>query len=112
MVNERARTLDGRAGGAPGRSQRDPPSDAALPGPAAAEVGLDHAGGSRPDRAARRQRAAVVEHVLTVQVDGTRGSALATLRHRFIQPDVATPKPAWGVQARLDQDFPADWVAP
>jgi predicted dehydrogenase len=49
------------------------------------------------------------DDMLTLQVDGTKGSALATLHRCYIQPDVATPKPTWNVQTRLDQDFLADW---
>jgi len=49
------------------------------------------------------------EDMLTLQVDGTKGSAVATLHRCCIQPDVATPKPTWNVQTRLDQDFLADW---
>jgi predicted dehydrogenase len=43
------------------------------------------------------------DDMLTLQVDGTRGSAVATLHRCFIQPAVATPKPTWNVQVRLDQ---------
>ncbi|TCT00597.1 Gfo/Idh/MocA family protein [Aquabacter spiritensis] len=49
------------------------------------------------------------DDMLTLQVDGEKGSALATLHRCFIQPDVATPKPAWNVQTRVDHDFQADW---
>ena len=49
------------------------------------------------------------DDMLTLQVDGTKASALATLHRCWIQPDVATPKPTWNVQMRLDQDFLADW---
>ena len=49
------------------------------------------------------------DDMLTLQVDGTRGSAVATLHRCFIQPDVATPKPVFNVQTRLEQDFLADW---
>lgn len=49
------------------------------------------------------------DDMLTLKVDGTKGSALATLHRCFIQPDVATPKPVWNVQARTDHDFLADW---
>jgi predicted dehydrogenase len=49
------------------------------------------------------------DDMLTLQVDGTGGSALATLHRCFIQPAVATPKPIWDVETRLDQSFPAHW---
>ncbi|MBA4789006.1 MAG: Gfo/Idh/MocA family oxidoreductase [Rhizobiales bacterium] len=49
------------------------------------------------------------DDMLTLKVDGTKGSALATLHRCFIQPDVATPKPLWNVQQRIDRDFAADW---
>jgi len=49
------------------------------------------------------------DDMLTLQVDGTKGSAVATLHRCFIQPDVATPKPVWNVQTRIDQDLFADW---
>jgi len=35
------------------------------------------------------------DDLLTVQVDGTRGSAVAGLRHCWIQPYGGTPKPVW-----------------
>jgi predicted dehydrogenase len=49
------------------------------------------------------------DDMLTLQVDGTGGSAVATLHRCYIQPDVATPKPVWDVAARVDRDFSADW---
>ncbi|WP_127090804.1 Gfo/Idh/MocA family protein [Aquabacter cavernae] len=49
------------------------------------------------------------DDMLTLKVDGTKGSAVATLHRCFIQPDVATPKPLWNVQQRIDRDFAADW---
>lgn len=49
------------------------------------------------------------DDMLTLQVDGTKGSALATLHRCFVQSDVTTPKPVWNVQARTDHDFLADW---
>lgn len=35
------------------------------------------------------------DDLLTVQVDGTKGSAVAGLRECYIQPSVATPRPIW-----------------
>lgn len=49
------------------------------------------------------------DDMLTLKVEGTKGSALATLHRCFIQPEVATPKPVWNVQQRIDRDFSADW---
>lgn len=49
------------------------------------------------------------DDMLTLQVDGTGGSAVATLHRCHIQPAAATPKPVWDVQQRLDTDFAAHW---
>jgi predicted dehydrogenase len=35
------------------------------------------------------------DDLLTIQVDGTHGSAVAGLRHCWIQPHSATPRPVW-----------------
>ena len=35
------------------------------------------------------------DDLLTIQVDGTNGSAVAGLRHCWIQPHSATPRPVW-----------------
>ena len=35
------------------------------------------------------------DDLLTLQVDGTKGSAVAGLRHCWIQPYGATPRPVW-----------------
>jgi predicted dehydrogenase len=35
------------------------------------------------------------DDLLTIQVDGTRGTAIAGLRHCWIQPYGATPRPVW-----------------
>jgi predicted dehydrogenase len=35
------------------------------------------------------------DDLLTLQVDGTKGSAVAGLRHCWIQPYAATPRPSW-----------------
>ena len=45
------------------------------------------------------------DDLLTVQVDGTNGSAVAGLRHCWIQPHSATPRPVWNP----DVDSPLDY---
>ncbi len=45
------------------------------------------------------------DDLLTVQVDGTQGSAVAGLRHCWIQPHSATPRPVWNP----DVDSPLDY---
>ena len=35
------------------------------------------------------------DDLLTIQVDGTKGSAVAGLRHCWMQPYGATPRPVW-----------------
>lgn len=49
------------------------------------------------------------DDMLTVQIDGTHGSAVTTLHRCYIQPLAGTPKPAWNVDTRLDTDFDAHW---
>lgn len=50
------------------------------------------------------------DDLLTIQVDGTKGSAVAGLRDCRIQPYGATPKPVWNPDVDRDHDFYADWV--
>lgn len=50
------------------------------------------------------------DDLLTVQVDGTKGSAVAGLRDAWIQPYSATPKPVWNPDVDNDHDFRADWI--
>ena len=45
------------------------------------------------------------DDLLTIQVDGTHGSAVAGLRHCWIQPHSATPRPVWNP----DIDSPLDY---
>jgi predicted dehydrogenase len=45
------------------------------------------------------------DDLLTIQVDGTSGSAVAGLRHCWIQPYGATPRPVWNP----DVDSPLDY---
>lgn len=50
------------------------------------------------------------DDLLTVQVDGTKGSAVAGLRDVWIQPYGATPKPVWNPDIEQDIDFRAGWM--
>jgi predicted dehydrogenase len=49
------------------------------------------------------------DDLLTLQVDGTAGSALAGLRHCWIQPYGATPRPVWNPDIENPLDFFAQW---
>lgn len=49
------------------------------------------------------------DDLLTVQVDGTRGSAVAGLRHCWIQPYGGTPRPVWNPDVDSPLDFNAGW---
>ncbi|MBA3973909.1 MAG: oxidoreductase [Candidatus Solibacter sp.] len=49
------------------------------------------------------------DDLLTVQVDGTRGSAAAGLRHCWIQPYGGTPRPVWNPDVDSPLDFNAGW---
>ncbi|WP_262329113.1 Gfo/Idh/MocA family protein [Bosea sp. BH3] len=49
------------------------------------------------------------EDMLTIQVDGTDGSAYATLHRCFLQPLAATPRPRWDVDVFQDNDHLAKW---
>lgn len=50
------------------------------------------------------------DDLLTVQVDGTKGSAVAGLRNAWVQPYGATPKPVWNPDLDHDHDFRDDWI--
>ena len=50
------------------------------------------------------------DDLLTIQVDGTKGSAVAGLRDVWVQPYSATPKPVWNPDVDRDHDFYADWI--
>jgi len=50
------------------------------------------------------------DDLLTIQVDGSNGSAVAGLRDAWIQPYSATPKPIWNPDVDLDHDFHSDWI--
>jgi predicted dehydrogenase len=49
------------------------------------------------------------DDLLTIQVDGTHGSAVAGLHECRIQPHFATPKPAWNADAPHQMNFYAQW---
>jgi predicted dehydrogenase len=50
------------------------------------------------------------DDLLTVQVDGTRGSAVAGLRHCYIQSYDDTPRPVWNPDIEQPIDFFKDWT--
>ena len=50
------------------------------------------------------------DDLLTMQVDGTKGSAVAGLRKCLIQPSVATPKPVWNPDIDNPIDFYGAWT--
>ena len=49
------------------------------------------------------------DDLLTFQVDGTHGSAVAGLTDCMIQPRAATPKPVWNPDIKQPLDFFAGW---
>jgi predicted dehydrogenase len=49
------------------------------------------------------------DDLLTVQIDGTGGSAVAGLRRCWIQPASATPRPVWNPDEDVRADYRADW---
>ncbi len=49
------------------------------------------------------------DDLLTIQVDGTKGSAVAGLRECWVQPYGATPKPTWNPDIPQPIDFYAGW---
>src|SRR5699024_8067410 len=50
------------------------------------------------------------DDLVTFQVDGTEGSAVAGLRDVWIQPYSATPKPVWNPDIDTDDKFRNVWV--
>ncbi|HOD80105.1 MAG TPA: Gfo/Idh/MocA family oxidoreductase [Phycisphaerae bacterium] len=50
------------------------------------------------------------DDLLTVQVDGTKGSAVAGLRKCWMQPYGGTPKPVWNPDVDSPIDFRAGWL--
>ena len=49
------------------------------------------------------------DDLLTIQVDGTHGSAIAGLTRCLTQSNVNTPRPVWNPDAGVTPDFRADW---
>jgi predicted dehydrogenase len=49
------------------------------------------------------------DDLVTFQVDGSEGSALAGLTRCWMQPRTATPKPVWNPDERRRDDFFAQW---
>ncbi len=50
------------------------------------------------------------DDLLTLQVDGTGGSAVAGLRDCFVQPGAATPRPVWNPDIESTIDYFDDWM--
>ena len=50
------------------------------------------------------------DDLLTLQVDGTKGSAVAGLRECYIQPYGATPRPVWNPDVPSPIDFKDGWI--
>jgi len=50
------------------------------------------------------------DDLLTVQVDGNKGSAVAGLRECYIQPEEATPKPVWNPDIPQPIHFYDSWM--
>ena len=49
------------------------------------------------------------DDLLTLQVDGSKGSAVAGLRHCWIQPYGATPRPVWNPDIESPLNYFDDW---
>jgi predicted dehydrogenase len=49
------------------------------------------------------------DDLLTIQVDGTKGSAVAGLRNCWIQPAQSTPRAVWNPDEAAACDYRADW---
>ncbi len=50
------------------------------------------------------------DDLLTIQVDGTDGTAVAGLTECHVQPDATTPKPVWNPDVESPIDYFADWT--
>jgi len=50
------------------------------------------------------------DDLFTLQIDGTRGSAVAGLRNCWIQPLAATPRPVWNPDLESPVDYSRDWI--
>jgi hypothetical protein len=49
------------------------------------------------------------DDLVTLHVDGTRGSAVAGLRHCWVQPYSATPRPVWNPDLENPHNFFEQW---
>ncbi len=49
------------------------------------------------------------DDLLTLQVDGTKGTAVAGLTQCLVQPDATTPKPVWNPDLESPIDYFEDW---
>ena len=49
------------------------------------------------------------DDLVTIQVDGTKGSAVAGLRHCWIQPYAATPRPVWNPDIESPLNYFDGW---
>jgi predicted dehydrogenase len=49
------------------------------------------------------------DDLLTIQVDGTRGTAVAGLRNCWVQPYGATPRPVWNPDVESPLNYFDDW---
>ena len=50
------------------------------------------------------------DDLLTIQVDGTKGSAVAGLRKCWIQSDAATPRPVWNPDVDSPLKYSDGWI--
>ncbi|HOD52608.1 MAG TPA: Gfo/Idh/MocA family oxidoreductase, partial [Candidatus Hydrogenedentes bacterium] len=50
------------------------------------------------------------DDLLTVHVDGMKGSAVAGLRECYVQPHSVTPKPVWNPDIPSPIDYYANWM--
>jgi predicted dehydrogenase len=49
------------------------------------------------------------DDMLTIQVDGTHGSAVCGLHRCYVQSLVATPKPVWNIETERNERFDDQW---
>ena len=49
------------------------------------------------------------DDMLTLQIDGTLGSAVCGLHRCFVQSLATTPKPAWNIETERKEDFDDQW---
>lgn len=50
------------------------------------------------------------DDLVTFQVDGTKGSAVAGLRKCYLQPSAATPRPVWNPDVESPIDYMDGWI--